>query len=149
MSYDPRPLPAEHMMQFDRWTIFNNVLYLTFSYIKSSMNSYPYTKSSVGWYFSYSRTFRFAGYAPDITAPLDFASGTMVETDSRFSLPSGQSYAAVARIIFDPDSPIVTWGGPLITLRITIPDVYAEFDFEVRLPAYTDPVSLDGNVRPI
>ena len=146
MTYDPRPLPAEHIMQFDRWSIFNNTLYLNFSYIKSSMAQGIY---GWNWYPSYRTPFQFAAYAPDVTAPLDFESRAMVVTDSSFYLPSGQSYTSVAQIIFDPDSPIVTWGGPFITLRITVPDVYAQFDFNVQLPAYTDPASLDGRVRPI
>ena len=147
MTYIPRPLPAQHIVQFNRWSIFNNTLYLKFSYIKSTYSAQ--SPGGPGWYQSQLRTFQFAAYTREVTSPLDFESDVMVGTDSPFSLPSGQSYTAVARIIFDPDSPVVTWGGPSITLRLTVPDVYAEFDFDVHLPAYTDPATLDGRIRPI
>jgi hypothetical protein len=105
MAYDPRPLPAQHIVQFNRWSIFNNTLYLEFSYIKSTWSSRSPGRFGSGWYQSQLRAFRFAAYTREVTSPLDFKSDVMVVTDSPFFLPSGQSYPAVAQIDFDPDSP--------------------------------------------
>jgi hypothetical protein len=143
MTYAPQPMPFEHMMFFDRWVIWSNYLNLYFTYVYSSQPTYnsPLYRSSQSSY-------RFYAYAPDITSPLDFTSGAWTRLGSAFFLPSNQSLPGVARIMFDPQDPVVTWGGPFITLRITVPNIYAEFEVGVQLPAYTDPATLDGRIGP-
>jgi hypothetical protein len=142
--YDPKLQPGEHVMHFSRWQIYSNFLYLTFSY---SHGVYHRGARGPGYYQSNGNQYQFSGYAPDVTAPLDFSSDALTVIGSGLYLPPGPSLPAVAEIIFDPEDPPVTWGGPLITLRIAIPDVYFRVDFSVKLTAYTDPTRLDGRAK--
>jgi hypothetical protein len=146
MTYDPKPMPGEHVMQFSRWQIYSNYLRLTFSY-----NHCVFSRGQLrsGFFRQSGTMYRFSGYAPDVTAPIDFSTSAMTVIDSGFFLPAGPSRPAVAQIIFDPEDPPVTWGGPLITLRIAVPDAFFQVDFTVKLPADTDPTRLDGRVNQI
>jgi hypothetical protein len=105
MVYQPRKVPFEHTMYFDRWTIWDNFLTLSFTYVHGTA-----PPSGIGLIGSVGRSYRFRAFAPEITAPIDFKSNAITRLPMQFALRSSQPSGATAHIDFDPDLAEVTWG---------------------------------------